>query len=87
MTLTYCTTLTNFKMLEHDIAYKRLIITREIATTNHETDHKMMTNHEIDLRPRDVMTNDKAYYNMTKLKLHGTVKRRESATKNIIPPP
>ena len=74
-------------MLERDIAYKRLTITRELATTNHETDHRMMTNHEIDLRPRDVMTNDKAYYNMTELKLHGTVKRRESATKNIIPPP
>ena len=44
----------------------------------------MMTNHEIDLRPRDVMTNDKAYYDMTELKLHGTIKRRESATKNII---
>ena len=47
----------------------------------------MMTNHEIDLPPRDIMTNDKAYYNMTELKLHGTIKRRESATKNIIPPP
>ena len=47
----------------------------------------MMTNHEIDLGPRDVMTNDKAYYNMTELKLHRTIKRRESATKNIIPPP
>ena len=55
--------------------------------TNHETDCKMMTNHEKDPRPRDVMTNDKAYYNMTELKLHGTIKQRESATKNIIPPP
>ena len=87
MTLTYCTTLTNFEILERDIAYKRLVITRELTTTNHETDHRMMTNREIDLRPRDVMTNDKAYYNMTELKLHGTIKRRESATKNIIPPP
>ena len=43
----------------------------------------MMTNHETDLRPRDVMTNDKAYYDMTELKPHGTI-RRESATKNII---
>ena len=79
MTLTYCTTLTNFEMPERDIAFKRLI-TRELATTNHETDHRTMT----DLRPCDVMTNDKAYYNMTELNLHGTIKQRESATKNII---
>ena len=83
MTLTYCTTLTNFEMPERDIAFKRLI-TRELATTNHETDHRTMTNHETDLRPCDVMTNDKAYYNMTALNLHGTIKQRESATKNII---
>ena len=39
MTLTYCTTLTNFEILERDIAYKRLVITQKLVTTNHETDH------------------------------------------------